>query len=59
MSLGMPQKEGCDAENVENLAFSKCEDLCLKRRTKENKNPTTTFNHDFGETCLKCQQHQS
>lgn len=30
MSLGMPQKEGCEAENVENLTFSECEDLCLK-----------------------------
>lgn len=52
----MPQKEDCEAENVENLAFSECEDLSLKWVTKENKNPM--LNYDFGETCLKCRQHQ-
>lgn len=35
----MFQKEGCEAENVENLAFSECRDLCLKSRTIENKIP--------------------
>lgn len=52
----MPQKKGYEAENVVNLAFSECEDLSLKWRTKENKN--SMLNYDFGETCLKCWQHQ-
>lgn len=42
----MPQKEGCESENVENKG---------QKRT----NPTSTGNHDFGEEDMfKCQYHQ-